>query len=464
MKRAALSLVLAASTSCLCSVRGRAKSSEGPASACHVEKVNFDGWKAERLTNRWVTLTVVPQLGGRLIQVAFGDHAYLFVNPQYRGKYFPPQSGPSARQWINYGGDKIWPMPEGTRDEAHWAGPVSGPLDDGAYALSATSRGEDCSVHLTGPPDPQTGLQYSREIRIGSRSPEIFFHAVMKNITAHPLRWSMQSVSQYDTSDPHEPSEYNRDFRAFTLANPASVYLNGYHVRDGPGQDPSFSVQNGIFRLHWLYLQSEVWIDSPGDWVAVVDGSTQYAMIERFQPDPRAAYPGKATVIFYSNGPALQLNEHGMPEMSSADPVHVPYYMEAELNSPLTDLKPGGSYSMDTEWLPTRLSGSVVAVTYAGAVSAPVAVSGTGSKLQLSGTFGVFFPGELVARLYDRDGVLLGEAPLQSVSPLHLVSLRQSIDVAPGTARVSIHLLDRDGLDRGSLGETWIGPSDESSN
>lgn len=456
--------MLAASTSCLCSVRGRAESSERPAPACRVEPVNFDGWKAEQLTNHWVTLTVVPQLGGRLMQVAFGGHAYLFVNPQYRGKYFPPQSGASARQWINYGGDKIWPMPEGTKDEDHWAGPVSGPLDDGAYALSATSRGEDCSVHLTGPPDPQTGLQYSREIRIGSRSPEIFFHAVMKNITAHPLHWSMQSVSQYDTSDPHQSGEYNRDFHAFTLANPASVYLNGYHVRDGPAQDPSFLVLNGIFRLHWLYLQSEVWIDSPGNWVAVVDGSTQYAMIERFQMDPRAAYPGKATVIFYTNGPALQLNEHGMPEMSSADPVHVPYYMEAEINSPLADLKPGGSYSMDTEWLPTRLADPVVAVTYAGAVSAPVDVSRTGSKLQLSGTFGVFFPGELVARLYGRDGVLLGEAPLQSVSPLHLVSLQQSIDAAPGTMRVSIHLLDRDGLDRGSLGETWIGPSDEGSN
>ncbi|MGH9448010.1 MAG: hypothetical protein ACRD3O_20150, partial [Terriglobia bacterium] len=315
---------------CFCARGSRAQS--GRLSSCFIESTTFDGWKAEQLSNRWVTLTIVPQVGGRLMQVAFGGHPYLFVNPRYRGQYFPPQEGVSPHHWINYGGDKIWPMPEGTKDEQHWAGPVSGPLDDGAYTLRVLSQGPECAVELSGPPDPQTGLEYSRDIRIGSSSPEILFHAVMKNITGHPLRWSVQSVSQYDTAGRHDASTYNHDFWAFTPANPASSYLEGYHVRDGPAGDPSFSICDGLFTLHWLYLQSEVWVDSPGSWIAVVDGSTQYAMIERFHPHPGASYPGKATVIFYTNGPSMRLNGEGIPEMTPADPAHVPYYMEAELN------------------------------------------------------------------------------------------------------------------------------------
>jgi hypothetical protein len=39
-----------------------------------------------------------------------------------KGQYFPPEVSAEQRRWFNYGGDKIWPMPEGSQDEQHWAG------------------------------------------------------------------------------------------------------------------------------------------------------------------------------------------------------------------------------------------------------------------------------------------------------------------------------------------------------
>jgi len=48
----------------------------------------------------------------RLMQVTFAGHAYLFVNPKFAASTFR-QSG----QWFNYGGDKIWLLPEGNNDE-----------------------------------------------------------------------------------------------------------------------------------------------------------------------------------------------------------------------------------------------------------------------------------------------------------------------------------------------------------
>lgn len=280
----------------LCVARsGTQNSPQGSSrSACRIDAIYFEGWKAEQISNEWLKLIIVPQLGGRLMQVFFAGHPFLFVNSEYKGRYLPPSEGAAKGKWFNYGGDKIWPMPEGAQGEHHWPGPISDELDDGAYAFQALSQDSRCTLRLDGPPDKRTGLQYSREISIGRDSPEIAFHAVMKNISARPIEWSMQSVTQYDTADLQTAGAYNRDFWAFTPINPQSSYLDGYHVRSGLADDPSFSVKNDLFTLHWLYLQNEVWIDSPGGWLAVADYSNQFALIERFVFREGGDYPGKS--------------------------------------------------------------------------------------------------------------------------------------------------------------------------
>lgn len=323
--------------------------------ACRVEEVAFEGWKAEQIANRWVEVAVVPQLGGRVMQVYFDGHPYLFVNAKYKGQYIPPVEAAKGQKWINYGGDKIWPMPEGEQDEQHWPGPISDALDDGEYKFRVVSTSPECKVRLDGPPDARTGLQYSREITVSGDSPEIRFHAIMKNIASHPIQWSMQSVTQYDTGDARAPENYNQNFWAFTPANPNSAYLDGYHVRWGLVNDPSYRVANGLFCLHWRPLGNEVWVDSTAGWVAVVDATAQYGMIERFHYTESSEYPGRATVIFYKNGSMVELNEKGFPELSTAHGENAPRYLEAELNSAVVSLAPGETYAMDTEWKPVHL-------------------------------------------------------------------------------------------------------------
>jgi hypothetical protein len=171
-----------------------------------------------------------------------------FVNPQFKGKHLPPLNPGDKPTWYNYGGDKIWPMPEGTQDDQHWPGPISDALDDGEYAFRILSQDSRCSVRLEGPPEPKAGLQYTRDIAIDSNSPEISFHAVMKNISARNIRWSVQSVTQYDTGDPENPKDFNRDFWAFTPVHPQSAYLDGFHIRSGLADDPSFAVKNRLLR------------------------------------------------------------------------------------------------------------------------------------------------------------------------------------------------------------------------
>jgi hypothetical protein len=310
---------------------------------CHVESIDYKGWQAQEISNRWVRLVIVPQNGGRLMQVSFNGHDYFFVNPKLAGKYMPP----SQDQWFNYGGDKLWLLPEGDDDEQHWRG-NSDLLDDGPFSFRKLSDGPGCGAELIGPPDTHTGIQFSRTIRLENDSPHIAFRASMKNVSGHTVEWSMQSVSQYDTGSTTDPSQSNRQIWGFTPANRASGYLNRYHVRTGPAENPAATVRDDdLFSLHYSHLAAEFWVDSPDGWLAVVDGSSHYAMVERFQYEEGKTYPGKASVIFWTNGPSLRFSGDGAASVSDGSPGASPFYMEAEINSPMCHLRPGRS-------LPTR--------------------------------------------------------------------------------------------------------------
>jgi hypothetical protein len=428
-----------------------------PASAdCRVEAVNYKGWQGQQLSNRWVQLIVVPQNGGRLIQVTFAGHPFLFVNPKLAGKYFPP----SNSEWFNYGGDKLWLLPEGNDDEQHWVG-NSDVLDDGPFSFRKLSEGKRCEIELTGPADPHTGIQFSRTIALEADSPNIRFHASMKNVTGHTVDWSMQSVSQYDTSDPSSAASFNHDFWTFTPANPFSSYLNRYHVRFGPAENRAASVRDdGFFTVHYVHMAAELWLDSTAGWLAVVDGTSRYAMVERFQYDETKPYPGKASVIFWTNGPEVRLNREGTLSLS-ADPDAAPYYLEAELNSPMCHLRAGEACTFDTEWFPTRAASEFHGVTDAGIVLSPLQATALhNGKIKFSGSFGVFFAGRLVAHFYDQHGSSLGTSSIANVSPTEAVTLEAEVAPPGKPGRVSLHLEDENGLDRGSLGEVLVGTGD----
>jgi hypothetical protein len=187
----------------------------------------------------------------------------------------------------------------------------------------------------------------------------------------------------------------------------------------------------------------------------VVNGNSQYAMVERFQYDEHRPYPGKASVIFWTNGPEMRLNSDGNPSMT-ADPDASPLYLEAELNSPMCRLRPGESCTMETEWFPTRSGNEFHGVTDAGIVIRPLKATAAKGKVNVSGSFGVFYSGKLVARLYDEHGHVAMSTDVADVSPDTLVSLETDIASPGKCSRISLHLTDEGGVDRGALGEIQL--------
>lgn len=418
---------------------------------CTVKSTNYLGWKAEQLSNKWVTLEIVPQIGGRLIQVTFGGHDLLYVNPALKGQVIPPGTRGGGEH--NYGGDKIWPLPEGNQDEQHWSG-AGGHLDGGPFTLKVLSRTPTkCAVRLTGPINEEIGQRYIRDISIGSDTPVISFHVVMQNVTGFPQTWSEQTITEFATSEPSGSENLNTKWWGVTELNPKSAYPKGYHVRTGPEDNPAFVVDDGKLRVHWNDIMQEVWVDSPSGWLAAVNGETGYTVVMRHKIDPFHQYPGDASIIFYSSGPPRRRRDQ-----NPAQPPHREGpFVEAEMNSPSVELGPGESYAMDTTWYPTRMGEDFKTTTWAGVFGKPLTATRTNDGLVLSGEFGVFYAGDLVAHLYPKTSED-NSVKLMSVIPTEPVKLQTTIQAPLNTSRVSIHLVDAKGVDHGPLGEVLVNP------
>jgi hypothetical protein len=112
---------------------------------------------------------------------------------------------------------------------------------------------------------------------------------------------------------------------------------------------------------------------------------------------------------------------------------------------------------MDTQWYPTRMGEDFKTTTYSAAIGTPLTATATPAGLVVSGTFGVFYAGDLVAHLYGRGDH--STVKLESVVPTEPVHLNVTLKAPPNTKRVSVHLVDSNGIDRGPLGEVLVQPA-----
>jgi hypothetical protein len=116
---------------------------------------------------------------------------------------------------------------------------------------------------------------------------------------------------------------------------------------------------------------------------------------------------------------------------------------------------------LDTEWLPTHSGGEFHGVTDAGILVRPLrATVRENGKIGLSGSFGVFYSGHLIARLYDEHGHAVAATPVAEVNPTESVLLDTEITSPAKCARLSLHLVDETGMDRGALQEVQLSTQD----
>jgi len=400
--------------------------------AASAAESSYKGWQTLEVKNDLVSAQLAPDIGGRIIQFKLGDHEFLWVNPDLAGK-LPPETGLGPKgEWLNYGGDKLWPAPQGWGGPDEWPGPPGADIEGKPHtAQIITARGTTATVVHTSPKDPYSGIRFTRKIAVVDGAAGLRLDSTMTNVDTKPRRWGIWQVTQLDCSAPGGKG-WSEKIRAYTPMNPKSLFPRGFKVLYGPEDNPAWQPdhEKKIFRAHYVRQVGKVGLDSMAGWLAVVDGRTGRAFVERFETFPEKKYPDNSSVEFWIQAPGkfqLPNEEVAVPDT----PRDAPPYMEAEVLSPFAELRPGESYTFRNEWYAANVGdGQVIECTSIGLVCIdpkspglpwvpPPADAGFGTQLHINATFGVFYKGTARLKLFTEQGDELATPTL-------------SIPVAPG--------------------------------
>ncbi|MHC4365810.1 MAG: DUF4380 domain-containing protein, partial [Planctomycetota bacterium] len=229
-------------------------------------------WDSIELKNDLIEVEAVPEIGGRIIQYKLGDYGFFWVNKELVNKKIPASRlGPDG-EWLNYGGDKVWPAPQGQDNDQQWPGPPDPVLDGGPYTAEIIKKNERIkAVRVTSEEDEQSGIQYSRKFKIFEDSTRVSIEATMENIDTKLRRWGVWVVTQFDTSNRHGDG-YNKNYWAYCPVNPDSMYHKGYNVMFGLVGHLSYKpdYENGMMRVHYAYRVGKIGMDSSGGWIATL--------------------------------------------------------------------------------------------------------------------------------------------------------------------------------------------------
>jgi hypothetical protein len=278
-----------------------------------VERTTYRGWSScVRLHNETVELVIVPSIGRIMRFGPLGGPNMLWENPDCWGAASPPAA--ERRDWINYGGDKIWPAPQ-----ERWSWPPD-PWLDGSPSQVTVRR--DDSVIMETPTSETLGLKIRRSIVLSADRPLVSITNILCNAGHQPVEWSIWEVTQVDSPE----------FAAMP-ACAADGFPNGYRVLPGiPSEPASLVTRRGkvaearrnpvaAYKIGSAPDETRLWCRKDG-WRFTMAGPRRGG----------GTYPdGGCNVEIYSN----------------PDPAP---YMELEALGPMVNLPAGGSAVMRTSW------------------------------------------------------------------------------------------------------------------
>lgn len=382
-------------------------------STCRVRDVVYNGWACKELSNGQIDVVVAPQLGGRIIQLRLGETEYLWVNPELAGKVMPDGVIPPAADsktppaWANYGGDKLWPAPQGWAGPNEWPGPPDpytkgGIVDHGPYKVEPLKTGSnEAGLRLTSPIDTYAGLRFIRDILITSGSTTVHLRTAMINASDRPIEWGIWQVTQHGghTRVKDKPIAWDlarADVQAWSPLNPKSRYPQGYKVMFGPDDNPQFGAipaQAGaatprLFRLDYQFRVGKVGIDNAAGWIAITHAKSGHLFAHLFAPEAQKEHPDGASVEFWASGPGKIRTGDQEVELDQNQPLLI----ESEILSPRVRLVPGTQYTFSSTIHLSRGVGPVLSVTREYAELDPIRRTDDGG---LAGKIAVFKDGML---------------------------------------------------------------------
>ncbi len=228
---------------------------------------------------------------------------------------------PIAGEWHNYGGYKNW-----IGQKNRWQWPPDPVLDYGKANVEVIqSPNEPPVLIVTGAPSLKSGVLFVKEITLTDTG-EVLLKQRMQNISSKDVSYSIWDVTQMDA-----PSLVVLPMNARTGFSDGIIDLEGM-----PRNPNQVRIKDGLCITKYTTEACKIGADSNGPWMLWIKNDLAY--VKLFPPMVKGAeYPDGCSVEVYAND-----STHG--------------YMEMELLSPISKLKPGAQSEFIEKWRLVNLS------------------------------------------------------------------------------------------------------------
>ena len=200
-----------------------------------VTVTDYHGWSDSLLLrNGKVQAVIVPAIG-RVMQFGFlGEEGVFWENRALDGK--PAEAaGWETNDWVNFGGDKTWPAPEG--DWPKLTGRKSWRPPPAFDAMPVEAKVEGSDVVLTSPVDPFLGIRTRRRVHLHADDPVMTITTTYERVRGATARIGVWVITQL------------KDPLGLYVPLPASSKSGPGYTLLGKDPPPSVTVEKGLLSL-----------------------------------------------------------------------------------------------------------------------------------------------------------------------------------------------------------------------
>lgn len=294
------------------------------------------------LQNDDAKAVILPRAGGRIISFESHGREWLWRNPELISDSWEFLEDPARAQeatdlgtWKNWGGDKSWPAPQGWSTDAEWAGPPDPVLDSGEYKATIIDEGRECLLRSA--PDPRTGLEIERRIRLPKSGAILSVDTKMTNASQEEKTWACWTVTQVNTEV--EPGEKSPWVQVGALEDIEPVVLF-----EALGRPRAEALQNNAWKVPVERVVGKLGFPGANGVLNVIFDNGLYFR-QKFNVETDKPYPDRGSraeiwMQFPTETPIESLN--GLSLTGTL--------VEIEALGPLSRLMPGESTSLHVEW------------------------------------------------------------------------------------------------------------------
>jgi hypothetical protein len=322
-------------------------------SAVIEEGVDYKGWKCVVMKNADTEVVIAPAIGGRIIQYRANGVDWFWVNPDLAGQVFPVSENSNMEIWKNYGGDKLWPAPQGWDRKDQWPGPGDEVIEAPYTYEVLKVKGPEVKIKLIGNRGGGwAGVQFTRTLTLRDGSNQVEEEIVMKNVSDRTVSWGIWEVAQMDWTARGKPAgdkDYNEAAYLVLPMNPQSRWPEKYRVMFGEAFSFNWQpdYEKGRMIVKFMNMVGKIVMDISAGWGAMVDPATGNTFVLRFPYVAKATYPDGGNYETWVAGKGEFVHKHKL-RVAPDDPKS--RLIEMEVLGPKTTLKPGEETKLKVSW------------------------------------------------------------------------------------------------------------------